>query len=111
MSIFTIIVIAGFAGMLIFILLLGLYHPKSGADILDWKPTRSAELEVQNDIDDMDQMIAAQNELRARHGKPPRSEEDVEAEVQRHRREMDEYSERYWAEQADLGRRPGKEDI
>ena len=111
MNIFTVIVIAGFAGMIIFILLLGLYHPKSGAEILDWKPTRSAELEVQNDIDDLDQMIAAQNELRARHGKPPRSEEDVEEEVRRHKAEMDEYSQRYWAEQADLGHKPSKEDL
>ncbi len=111
MNIFTIIVIAGFAGMLIFILLLGLYHPKSGAEILDWKPTRSPELEVQNDIDDLDQMIAAQNALRARHGKAPRSEEEIEAQVARHKAEMDEYSERYWADQAKLGRKPSKEDL
>lgn len=111
MSIFTIIVIAGFAGMLIFILLLGLFHPKSGADILDWKPTRSAELEVQNDIDDLDQMIAAQNALRAKHGKAPRSEEEIEEQVRRHRAEMDEYSQRYWAEQADLGNKPTKKDL
>ncbi len=111
MNIFTIIVIGGFAGMLIFILLLGLYHPKSGAEILDWKPTRSPELEVQNDIDDLDQMIAAQNALRAKHGKAPRSEEEVEEQVRRHKAEMDEYSQRYWADQADLGHKPTKEDL
>ena len=111
MNIFTIIVIGGFAGMLIFILLLGLYHPKSGAEILDWKPTRSPELEVQNDIDDLDQMIAAQNALRARHGKAPRSEEEIEAQVRQHKREMDEYSQRYWADQAELGNKPTKEDL
>jgi len=110
-NIFTIIVIAGFAGMLIFILLLGLYHPKSGAEILDWKPTRSPELEVQNDIDDMDQMIAAQNALRAKHGKAPRSEEEVEAQVRDYRRELDDYAERYWADQAKLGHKPTKEDL
>lgn len=111
MNVFTIIVITGFAGMIIAILLLGLYHPKSGAEILDWKPTRSAEVEVQNDIDDMAQMIAAQNELRRRHGKAERNEEDIEAEVRRHQAEMNEYSERYWADQRELGHRPGKEDI
>ena len=111
MNIFTIIVIGGFAGMIIFILLLGLYHPKSGAEILDWKPTRSPELEVQNDIDDLDQMIAAQNALRARHGKAPRSEEEIEAQVARHKAEMDAYSERYLADQAKLGRKPTKEDL
>jgi predicted nucleic acid-binding Zn-ribbon protein len=110
-NIFTIIVITGFAGMIIAILLLGLYHPKSGAEILDWKPTRSVELEVQNDIDDLDQMVAAQNALRARHGKAPRNEEDIEAEVRRHKREMDEYAERYWADQAKLGHKPDKRDL
>ena len=30
-------------GLIVFILLLGQFHPKSGAQILDWKPTRSPE--------------------------------------------------------------------
>lgn len=111
MDAFTAFVVISFAGVLIAILLLGLYHPKSGADILDWKPTRSPELEVQNDIDDLDQMIAAQNALRARHGKPPRSEEEVEEQVRRHKAELDEYSQRYWADQAGLGHKPTKEDL
>jgi hypothetical protein len=111
MDVFTAIVVVGFAGMVVAILLLGLYHPKSGAEILDWKPTRAPELEAQNDIDDLDQMIAAQNALRARHGKPPRSEDEIEAQVREHRREMDEYSQRYWADQAELGHRPSKEDL
>ncbi len=111
MDVFTIFVVVSFAGALIAILLLGLYHPKSGAEILDWKPTRSPELEVQNDIDDLDQMIAAQNALRARHGKAPRTEAEVEEQVRRHKAEMDEYSQRYWADQAELGGEPGKEDL
>ena len=110
-DIFTLIVVGGMVGMIVFILLLGLYHPKTGAEILDWKPTRSPELEAQNDIDDLDQMIAAQNALRARHGKAPRSEDQIEEDVTRHRRELDEYAERYWADQAKLGIKPSKEDI
>lgn len=111
MDVFTAIVVVSFAGMVIAIVLLGLYHPKSGAEILDWKPTRSPELEVQNDIDDLDQMIAAQNALRARHGKAPRTEEEIEEQVRRHKAELDEYSQRYWADQAELGNRPSKEDL
>src|SRR5688500_15708340 len=111
MDVFTAIVVVSFAGMIIAILLLGLYHPRTGAEILDWKPTRSAELEVQNDIDDLDQMIAAQNALRAKHGKAPRAEEEIEEQVRRHRAEMDDYSQRYWAEQAELGHKPSKEDL
>lgn len=111
MDLFTAIVVVSFAVLIIAILLLGLYHPRTGAEILDWKPTRSPELEVQNDIDDLEQMIAAQNALRARHGKAPRREEDVEEEVRRHKAEMDEYSQRYWSDQRELGHEPGKEDL
>src|SRR3712207_8775680 len=81
------------------ILALGLWHPKTGADVLQWKPTRSAEVEAQNDVDDIAQMISAQNELRARHGKENRRTEDVEDEVRRHQREMADYADAYWADQ------------
>ena len=95
---FTYIVAGFLVALVVVLLLLGLYHPKSGADVLGWKPTRSAEVEAQNDIDDMEQMVAAQNALRRRHGKPDRSEEDIELEVWRHQQELREYSEKYWAE-------------
>lgn len=109
MDTFTLIVTVGMAALVVGILLLGFFHPKSGAEILDWKPTRSAEVEVQNEIDDFEQMVAAQNELRARHGKEPRSQEELEQEVRRHRAELNEYSERYWRE---TGERPSsKKDI
>ena len=71
-------------GLLLFfvvtVLLLGLFSKRSARDYLDWKPTRSPEAEVQNEIDDVEQMIAAQNEIRARLGKPARTREDVERE-------------------------------
>jgi hypothetical protein len=51
----------------------------SVADLLDWKPTRSPEVEAQNEIDDVQQMIAAQNEYRRKRG----AEEITEADVQR----------------------------
>lgn len=109
---FTIIVAGGLGALIVVLLLLGLFHPKSGADVLDWKPTRSAEVEVQNEIDDMEQMIAAQNAMRARRGKPARTEADVEAEVRRHQREMADYSERYWDDQRRAGGPgPSKKDI
>jgi hypothetical protein len=108
---FTLIVAGSMVLLIVTVLLLGLFHPKSGAEILDWRPTRSAEAEVQNEIDDFDQMIAAQNELRARHGKAPRTQDDVEADVRRHKAEMDDYSERYWESQRALGRRPTKKDL
>ncbi len=96
---FTLIVTGAMVLLVLWILALGLWHPKTGADILQWKPTRSPEVEAQNDIDDVAQMIAAQNELRAKHGKAERRSEDLEEEVRRHQREMSDYAEAYWADQ------------
>ena len=55
----------------------------SVADLLDWKPTRSPEVEAQNEIDDVRQMIEAQNEYRRKRG----AEEITEADVERQARE------------------------
>ena len=96
---FTLIVTGAMVVLVLWILALGLWHPKTGADILQWRPTRSADVEAQNDIDDVAQMIAAQNDLRARHGKAARKEEDLEQEVRRHQRELADYADAYWADQ------------
>jgi hypothetical protein len=61
-------------------ILLGVFSKRSALDILDWKPTRSPQVEAENEIDDVAQMIEAQNELRRRRGKPERTLEDVESE-------------------------------
>jgi hypothetical protein len=82
----------------VFVLLLGLFSKRSAIDILDWRPTRPPELEAQNDIDDIAQMIAAQNELRRRRGLPERDEEEIEAGVRRHRAELAEQRRRYGEE-------------
>ena len=62
-------------GMVLFIVLvlvlLGRSYPGSGADLLDWKPTRDYETEFQLEEDDVKQMIAAQN--RYRESAAPRS--------------------------------------
>ena len=95
MDAFTVI----FGGMLgffvVMVLLLGLFSKRSALDILDWKPTRSPELEAQNDIDDVQQMIDAQNEIRRRRGLPERDEEQIAAEVRRAREELAEQRRRY----------------
>lgn len=70
-----------FGGTLLFfvvmVLLLGLFSNRSARDYLDWKPTRSPEVEAQNEIDDIEQMIAAQNELRRRRGAPEMTVEEI----------------------------------
>jgi hypothetical protein len=89
------------AFFVIFVLLLGLFSKRSAIDILDWKPTRSPEVETQNDIDDVAQMIAAQNDLRRKRGLPERDEEEIEASVRRHRAELAEQRRRYRDEHDD----------
>lgn len=95
---FTWIVVGGLLSLVVVLLAIGKWYPGSGADVLDWKPTRSAEVEIQNDIDDTAQMIAAQNALRAKRGLPPRSEEDVEESVERDKAELRRLADRYFDE-------------
>ncbi len=100
-----------FVGLIVFILLLGRFHPRSGAQILDWKPTRSPEVEAQNEIDDVAQMIAAQNEMRRRRGARERTEADVKADVDRDRDELARRAAAYAAERKASGRPMDKRDI
>jgi hypothetical protein len=67
--------------VLLFVILVVLtraFERTSVADIIDWKPTRSPEVEAQNEVDDVRQMIEAQNEYRRKRGAPEITEEDVE---------------------------------
>jgi hypothetical protein len=63
---------------LIMVVLARAFERNSVADIIDWKPTRSPEVEAQNEVDDVRQMIEAQNEYRRKRGAPEITEEDVE---------------------------------
>jgi len=81
-----------FGGLLAFfvvaVVLLGLFSKRSARDYLDWKPTRSPEVELQNEVDDVEQMIAAQNELKRRRGAPEITEEEIEARVREDREQQ-----------------------
>lgn len=68
---------------LIMVVLARAFERTSVADIIDWKPTRSPEVEAQNEVDDVRQMIEAQNDLRRKRG----AEEITEADVERFARE------------------------
>ena len=61
------------------LVLLARAYPGSGADLVDWKPTRSPEVEAQLEVDDVQQMIAAQNEYRRRRGARELTEDDAHA--------------------------------
>ena len=62
-------------------LALGKWYPGSGAEQVDWRPTRSPELEAELELEDVDQMLEAQNERRRRSGRPELTEADVEAQL------------------------------
>lgn len=69
----------GMVGFIILVLvLLARAYPGSGADLVDWRPTRSPELEAQLEMEDLEQMIAAQNEMRRRRGVPDLTEADAQ---------------------------------
>ena len=58
------------------------FDQNSVADIIDWKPTRSPEVEAQNEVDDVRQMIEAQNALRRKRGAKEITEADVQRQAQ-----------------------------
>jgi hypothetical protein len=59
----------GLVGFIVLVLvLLARAYPGSGADLVDWKPTRSYEDEARLETQDIQQMIEAQNEMRRRRG-------------------------------------------
>src|SRR3954462_8133822 len=96
---------AFFLGFILILFLIfaaiGKYHPVSGAEVLDWKPTRSPEVEAELELDDVDQMLEAQNERRRASGRPERTEDDVATQVQEDRQFIDDYAERVRREDAE----------
>jgi hypothetical protein len=74
---FALIMLGGVAALLIALLLIGRFYPGSGADQLDWRPTRAPELEAQNEIDDLDQMREAVNRKRRARGQAELTEDDL----------------------------------
>ena len=77
MDSFPILVVGGllvFVGLLV---LLARLYPGSGADLLDWGSTRSYEHEIELEMQDVEQMIEAQNAYRRKRGEPEITEEEI----------------------------------
>jgi hypothetical protein len=96
---FLVIMLALVGGLLTALVLLGLFHPRSGADTLRWQPTRSAELEVQNEIDDLDQMLEATNRRRRARGEAELTEASLRDRVAEDLRTSQERRETYLAQE------------
>jgi hypothetical protein len=63
------------------LVVVGHFYGGSNASLVDWYPTRSPQVEVENEIDDVRQMVEAQNEMRRRRGAPALDEAELRREV------------------------------
>ena len=81
----TVLLLLGTVAVVLFIVgvlvVVGHLYPGDDRELVDWFPTRSPAVEVQNEIDDVRQMLEAQNEMRRRRGAPDLTEADIEARV------------------------------
>ena len=83
MDAFPLIVLGGIGIVVLVLVLIGRFYPGTGADILDWRPTRSYETEIELEMQDVEQMIEAQNQYRRRRGEPDLTEDEVRESVVR----------------------------
>jgi hypothetical protein len=88
---FVLLTLAGVLVVIGVLVLVGRLYPGSGADLLDWQPTRSYEDEARLEMEDVQQMIDAQNELRRKRG----AEEITEEEIRRRAAEDEELRQRH----------------
>jgi hypothetical protein len=80
-----VLLLLGTVAVLLFVVgvvvVVGHLYPGDDAELIDWFPTRSPAVEVQNEIDDVRQMLEAQNEMRRRRGARELTEADLAARV------------------------------
>jgi hypothetical protein len=96
---FSLFVFGALVAVVLIFLAIGKWYPGSGAEQVDWTPTRSYEDEVRLELEDVDQMIEAQNERRRATGRREITEEEIRAEVEQEERWRKERSEHYQGEQ------------
>jgi hypothetical protein len=77
------LVMVALALLVLVFLAIGKWYPGTGADVLDWQPTRSYEDEIRLEIEDIDEMLEASNERRRRTGRPELTEDQVRLEVEK----------------------------
>ena len=80
--------------LLLIFLAIGKWYPGTGAEVLDWQPTRSYEDEIRLEIEDIDEMLEASNERRRRTGRAELTEDQVRQEVERDLMEQQERQDR-----------------
>jgi hypothetical protein len=80
---FPLIVLGGIAIVVGVLVLIARFYPGSGADLLDWQPTRSYETELELEAEDVEQMIEAQNRYRRKRGEREITEDEVRQNIAR----------------------------
>jgi hypothetical protein len=80
---FPILVVGGLLVIVGLLVLLARLYPGTGAELLDWGSTRSYEHEVELEMQDVEQMIEAQNAYRRKRGEPEITEEEFREDVVR----------------------------
>jgi hypothetical protein len=80
---FPLIVLGGIAIVVGVLVLIARFYPGSGADLLDWQPTRSYETELELEAQDVEQMIEAQNRYRRKRGEREITEDEFRQNVAR----------------------------
>jgi hypothetical protein len=83
MDTFPLIVLVGILVVVGLLVLLARLYPGTGADLLDWQPTRSYETEIELEMQDVEQMIEAQNEYRRKRGEQEITEDEFRLDVVR----------------------------
>jgi hypothetical protein len=63
------------------LVVVGHFYGGSNAGLVDWYPTRSPQVEAENELDDVRQMVEAQNEMRRRRGAAELDESSLRNEV------------------------------
>ena len=95
---FGVFVFGALVVMVLIFLAIGKWYPGSGAQQVDWRPTRSPELEAELELEDVEQMLEAQNERRRASGREELTEEVMRARVADDERWRREQAERYAGE-------------
>ena len=81
MDAFPVILLVGLLVIVGLLVLVAQLYPGTGADLLDWHPTRSYETEVELEMQDVEQMIEARNEYRRKRGEREVSEAQFREDV------------------------------
>jgi hypothetical protein len=92
---FSLFVFGSIVMVVLIFLAIGKWYPGSGAEQVDWRPTRSYEDEIRLELEDVDQMIEAQNERRRASGREEITEDQIRSEVEEAERWRKEQSQRY----------------